>query len=719
MIFGGKVTVPPAGQLVQFGYHIFGMPSSTFAPIENMPVGPDYLLGPDDSMIISVWGKTQEIFNLTVDRDGKITLPKAGTVYVWGLKFHDAEKLIKDSLGEVYANFQVNITMGRLRTIRVFVLGDVKKPGSYTMSSVSTVFHALYESGGPTKSGSMRKVRLIRENISVTEIDLYDFLLKGDKSQDLRLESNDTVFIPTIGAVCGISGSVRRPAIYEMKGETPLSDLVEMSGGVTPIGYMHRLQLERIKSHERRVVSDLEFTAIEDLKSSELNIQMEDGDLVKIFPIPDLKYNYVSVYGNILRPGDYEFHSGMRVSQLLEKAGGILMGTYTQRAEISRLKNDRTREIIPFNVKNLLAGDPVEDVELAEWDMIRVYTKSEVIPVLYVSITGAVYKPGTYELTPNMKTTDLIFRAGGLKKNACLEKSELYRTVLGEQPRVINVRLANIIDAPGSPEDLILDDNDSLYVREESKWTQKRRIVLAGEFVFPGEYVALGNETLSSVIHRAGGFTPQAFLKGAVFTRNSLKEAQRANLDRFIRSERMTLLRQQTMLSSATTPEVERKQMEELLRQRASLIDLLSTVEIPGRMITNLSELPKFKGSEYDILIEDGDHLSVPQVPSGVQVIGSVYNPLAVPYKEGRGLDYYLSAVGGATRNADKKDIYVIRADGEVDSRFTRIKDIGPGDTIVVPEEFRLFLPPGQVAKDAIQIFSQLALGAAAIAAIQ
>ena len=354
-------------------------------------MGPDYVVGPGDTLVVYVWGKlVQETFTLTVDRDGKISLPKAGTLFLWGLKFSEAEIIIKQALSNNYANFSINVTLGKIRTIRTFVLGEVYKPGSYTISSLSTVFQALFEAGGPTKVGSLRKIKLIRDNKTISTIDLYDFLLSGEKAKDLRLQSGDTVFVPAIGSVVAIRGSVKRPRVYELLGETRISEVIRMAGGLTPSVYLKRLQMERIVNNEKKSVIDFELANPDVLKDGK-DIKINDGDMISIFPINKTRRGYVSISGNVSMPGEYELTPELKVRELLKKAGGTLAGTYLPRGEISRYVDEKTKEIIPFDMEKLLKGGTAENYPLKEWDQVIVYSLFNVIPVQSVAIPPAVH----------------------------------------------------------------------------------------------------------------------------------------------------------------------------------------------------------------------------------------------------------------------------------------------------------------------------------------
>ncbi len=700
-MFAPKFAIGVSKSIFQFGYDIFKTPSTTFAPAESWPISSTYVLGPNDELIINIWGKIQETFKVRIDRDGKIILPKAGALYIWGLKFEDAQNLIAKQLAKHYTNLEVNVTMGRLRSVRVFILGEVKQPGGYDISSLSTIFHALCNVGGPTKLGSMRKIKLVGSTKKL--IDLYDILLYGNKESDYSLSSGDIIYVPPIGKVVGIAGSVKRPAIYEVKSNETMRDLIKMAGGVTPVSYLKRVQVERIREYERKVVMDLKFADISDFDKKTADFELQDGDLVLISPILPKRYNYVSIYGNIERPGDYALKPNFSVVDLIRESEGILAGTYLKRAEISRFKDDKTREIIPINLGLAMSGDSTQNIKLKEWDELVVYAKTDVLPALYVKISGAVYEPGEYELTPNMTVDDLIFRAGGASPVADFPHTELCRKSPKAPLEIININLVDSTDRA-----IELEPDDWLFVRERTEWTHLPKIVVTGEVVHPGIYVVNREERLSSVIHRAGGFTENAFLTGAVFARESVKQKQASATKEFVTNARKKLLEELTAIEVSGLGIEEKRKQEEVIRRRQELIDIMAEMEIPGRMIINLTN---FDSKEHNIAIEDGDSLHIPKVPSTVQIIGCVYNPSGVTYREGKSLGWYLSQVGGVTKEADKKEIYILKASGKV----TKRGKIKRGDTIIVPEKFSIRRPTGDVVKDIVQALYQIGFSALAI----
>ncbi|MCX5715300.1 MAG: SLBB domain-containing protein [Candidatus Omnitrophica bacterium] len=694
---------------------------SIFSTPAEIPVINDYILGPGDMLKVSVWGQIQEVFPLTIDSEGKVLLPKVGPLYLWGVKFSDAEKLIKENLLKAYTNIEVSVSMGRLRGIKVFVLGESQKPGAYTISALSNTFHALYAAGGPSKIGSMRNIKLVRKGSADMPVDLYNILLKGDNSQDYKLESGDTIFIPPIGDVVGVAGNVKRPAIYELKDKIKLSDMIDMAGGFSSVSYLQRIQLERIQEHLRKVVVDLEFKSLSDLKNSDNNLELQDGDLILIFPITPIRYNFVSISGNILRPGDYELKQGMRLKDLIDKAGGILPGTYLKRAEVSRFKGDQTREIMPISLMDLMDNREEANITLKEWDTVTIYSRKEVMPNLFVAIDGAVNNPGKYELTENMKASDLVFRAGGLKSSALLSNAELFRSFADSGPKVFNVDLGQVMSKDieqATKNDVVLEEGDHLFVREDTTKGEQFIITVSGEFKYPGKYAVEKGAKLSAVIKRAGGFTDKAFLDGCIFTRESVRVAQQRMLKTYIESEQKALLQEQSSMAVGLTP-AQADSRNKLIEYRKNLMQQLESVDMPGRVLIRLSGMNKFENSEYDITIEDGDTLSIPIYPSTVQVLWNVYGAGVVTFSEGKGIDYYIQRTGGVTKYADVNRIFIIRANGETISSFVRAVKVKRGDAIIVPEEFKYRTVPGLVFKDFVQVLYQATLGAAVtIAAI-
>jgi polysaccharide export outer membrane protein len=728
-------------ELKQFGYEVFRTPVSTFAPVTNVPVGPDYILGPGDSFTLTLWGRVDGRYSLRVDREGQIILPEVGALKIWGMKFGEMKDYLQHELSRKFTDFKLSVTMDRLRTIQVVVLGEAVTPGTYTVSSLSTVINALCAAGGPSKNGSLRKIRLSRGTDKPMEIDLYDFLMGGDKSKDLRLQDGDAIFIPLIGPIVGLAGHVKRPAIYEMLGPTTLGQALEMAGGATFTGWLQRVQVQRVQNHQRRVAVDFDMSRREAAGQSPVqNSLVQDGDVVKVFGVAARDERVVHLEGHVVRPGKYEWRPGLRLRDILPSYDLLLPQPNTEHGEIIRLvPPDLHPTTIPFHPGRLLAGEASENLELAQYDTIRVFRWDERISER-VTVSGMVYDANDYRLVPDMRVYDLIEAAGGLQKNAYLRTAEITRQHIsqdGVATEKIEVNLEKAL--AGDPENnILLRDYDYLVIRPIPELEFGLTAEIVGEVRFPGVYPIRKQETLSSLIERAGGYTEQAYLPGAVFTRQSAKDVQRRRLDELISQvEESTLSSSQQAISGALDAEAARAQ-EAALATKKELLAKLRTAQITGRVVVKVTALEEFRGSKSDLELENGDKLVIPQMPGVVYVVGEVFNPASLLYERGETVHYYLDRVGGMTRDADKKQVSVIRADGSVismaqsnrgpllywDKQYSQWsrggfmnQHLDPGDTIVVPRKIdkTQWL---RNTKDITQILFQIAVAAGVVLAL-
>ncbi len=741
-ILSGKIPSTVSTDLVQFGYDLFRATVSTFAPITDVPVGPDYIIGPGDRFNIFIWGRFELFHQVEVDRSGEIYLPKVGVLKVWGLTFSQLQDYLFAEYSKYYKDFRLNLTMDRLRTIRVYVVGEAVKPGSYSLSSLSTVYSALFSAGGPSKRGSMRKIQLIRNGKTIRTIDLYDFLLKGDKSQDERLQSGDTIFIPIIGPVVGIAGSIMRPAIYEAKEKITLRELIDLAGGITPIGYLQRVQIERVVAHQKRIVEDFDLSVyFLEKDSAKLKIPLQDRDVVKIFPIYSVTQKIVYLEGHVKRPGGYEFKAGMTLLDLIPSINELLPEPYLKYAHIIRLTPPDFRpSILPVNLEKLyLEQDQTQNLKLQEHDRIVIFSLKEMREVPQVTISGEINKPGKYLLLANMRLKDLIYQAGNLKRSAYLQEAELTRLIKKEKEVTSKILHINLHEAlKENPEhNIVLEEDDQLFIRQIPKWYVDKTVSITGEVKFPGVYAISKGERLSSVLERAGGFTSEAYLPGAIFTRISVREMQEKRIRDFIQEQEQEIIKEAARATEVALSKEEAEQRQKALEQRRQLISRLKAVAATGRIVIKLLPLEQFKGSEFDIELEEGDSLHIPLTPSTVMVMGRVYNPNAILYTKGMPLEHYLNKVGGPAENADKKRIYLVKADGSVisrtqssfwgfrwDSQTNRwitggfmATPIDPGDTILVPEKYERIYWTREI-RDWTQILFQIAIAAGVIAAL-
>lgn len=720
--------------LKRFGYDFFQREDGPFRPDPLAQVGPDYVVGPGDSLKIDLWGNIEGNYLAAVDRNGEIVLPKVGVVSLWGQTFAEARETIRKQVAKYFTNFEINVTMGTLRSIQVFLVGEVRAPGTYTVSSLSTVLTALSEAGGPSPTGSLRNVQLLRGGQVVAVIDFYDFFLQGDRSRDVRLQSGDTLFVPVVGPLVGVAGNVRRPAIYELSGKETLGKVLELAGGIIPTAYLNKIQVERVQAHQKMVVLDLDVTQEGDEKTGKFFLQ--DRDLVKVAPIAE-RGGFVQLTGYATRPGKYQLEPGMRLADLILPYDNLLPEYFPGMAQIIRMRPPEYRqEILTVNLEKALAGDPEHNLPLEEYDTVRLFSREEMEEKPEVMVSGAVLNPGTYPLYERMTVKDLIAAAGNLRRRAYLAEAEITRFIPeGRQTRTERLVVDLEKALAGDPEnDLLLQPEDHLFVRSIPDYGEKRMVTLQGEVLFPGTYIITHGERLSSVLERAGGFAEGAYLRGAVFTRESLKEMQRQRLEKLINEQEQEIYRLSGEIAAGALSKEELESARSLLESRNLLLQKLKQAPVTGRMVVLLAPLEKFKGSAYDIELADGDTLTVPKNPRSVTVLGQVYNPISIAYRPGKTVSYYLSQVGGPSEEANTDEMFVVRADGTVyskqqaglgvrwDSENFRwvfggfnVTELYPGDTVLVPQKFKRVDIMREV-KDLTTILYQMALGAAAVA---
>jgi protein involved in polysaccharide export with SLBB domain len=723
--------------LQQFGYNFFRAGSDQFAALTDIPVGPDYLLGTGDRINLTIWGSVDGSYQFEVNRNGEIVIPKVGPVKIAGVSFGQLQQLLSGQFSRIYRNFQLSVTMGKLRMITVYVVGNVNAPGDYSISSMSTLLNALSAAGGPSRSGSLRSISIRRDGRLVDTVDLYDFFLKGDKSRDIRLQPGDTVFVPSIGPVAGIVGNVRRPAIFELKNEKTLKDLLILADGIVPTGYLQRLQISRVDAYEKKSVTDVNLdpkTTGKDLDSLSSAIPIQDMDLVKIFPIDNSVRGYVRLSGYVLRPGDYAIKPGMTLKDLLP-ADNLLPEYHQTIGSLIRLvAPDYHPEIILINPANAAAGKPDFNLELKEFDTVKIYSRWEMEEMPRVRISGEVQRPGEYRLLEGMTVRDLLYTAGNVKLTAFLKNAEIariHRSGTSVSMTSINIDLGRALE--NDPKhNLKLESFDEISVRRIPYWAEEteRYVKVSGEVLFPGTYPIFKGERISDVIRRSGGFTDRAFLRGTKFTRRSVQILQQIRMDEAITRTEKEILLKQSSLSSASASK------EELEATKASLDGLLKSVErlkslkVEGRVVIRLTGGEEFKKSSNNLVLEGGDQVYIPSRVSVVNVLGQVYNPNSFIYLADRDVDYYLQKSGGGDKDADLSEMYIARADGTVFSRqqssfgITWSDEGGhwsfggffsaaleEGDTLVVPQKLERTAWMREI-KDFTQILANIALTA-------
>lgn len=722
-----------ASALEPFGYDVFGVASSGFDPVTTGPVPPDYVLGPGDSVRVQLFGNVNSIYEYEVTRDGVLNLPDLGPVTVAGLRFSEFRADLDRRVEEMLIGTQVSATMGRLRTIRIFVLGDANRPGSYVVSSLATMSSALYRAGGISEIGSLRDVQLKRAGDIVSRLDLYDLLLNGDTSGDQRLQPGDVVFVPPVGAQVSVDGAVKRPAIYETRGNTSVADVLRLAGGLAADAYPGGVRVERIESSAGRVVLSVDAG-----ENGARGTRTRGGDQVFVPQVLEEYSDTVELVGHVQRPGPYQWRAGMRLTDVIQSMVALRPGADPGYLLLRREdRATRAVSIASVDLEKALA-DPgsADNIALMPADRIHVFSlefgrQRTIRPLLedlerqsrfgrpnpVVGVTGSVRAPGSYPLEPGMRVSDLIRAGGALTEAAYATKAELVRyNVVNDEYRsteVVDVNLAAVLRGDASS-DLPLREHDSLRISTLPEWNSQRTVSLLGEVTFPGEYRIRPGETMGDLLQRAGGLTDEAFPEGAVFLRESLRDQEQQQIDLLAR-------RLEADLTSLSLQNADTTGAETLSTGRQLLSQLRGTEAI-GRLVIDLDAIVA-NTAETPLELEDGDRLLVPKQPQSVTVIGETQQNTSHLFSAGLSRDDYIQQSGGLTRRADRKLIYVVRASGAVDAG-SRSKWFGrnrsgragmrPGDTIVVPMDTER-VRPLTLWTNVTQILYQAAIALAAI----
>lgn len=706
-IFSGRFPDSVSRKLQQFGYDLFNRQPSSFTPLEDVPVNYDYIVGPGDTFTINVWGSANFSHSVTVNREGNIFIPKVGNIRVWGETWKQMSQKIRARLGNFFSGIKMDIALDGIRMIDVYVIGEVDQPGAYSVPSTATPINALFYSGGAKKKGSLRKIKLLRNNKEIATIDLYDFLI-GGKSIKQNLQSQDVILVPIIGAVAAVGGHVKRPAIYEITPKTSVFDLLELAGGLSFAGAVGRLSLERVSKNKERIVKDIEIPenyselTPELAHQTELGMTVTDGDIIQIFPVYDRFKSTVFLMGHVKRPGSYEFKEGMKIKDLIPNFDVLLPEPYTTFVQIVRKVPPKDEKKALFaNLESAINGDEAANLSLQEGDEVYIFSKDELNLRDKVSISGRVNQPGDYVFFDGMRLRDLILMAGNLTQDAYSGQAEIARYVVEKEKlnfKRLSVSLAAALAGNDKNNPLLLP-KDKIFVRALPGWELSNQIKITGQVKFPGSYSFFKNERLSGVIKRAGGFTDQAFLPGTVFNRESVKQMQKKNLDEQIRRLEDALIQESINPAEYSNAEQHESAKEGVSVQQA-LVRNLRAAQVTGRMVIGMAPLEDFEGAKHDIRLEPGDELFVPSIPSVVTVMGEVYSPTSIVFDSGKTVSHYLEMAGGPTSSADVSSIFVIKADGSVISRrqdrgfllrnFYQTK-IERGDSILVPKDISAF----------------------------
>jgi protein involved in polysaccharide export with SLBB domain len=805
-----KFVAGTTGQMLPvFGANLFQNAPSTFAPMDETPVPPDYVIGPGDLLRIRVWGQVNFTANIRVDRSGEIYIPQVGPMHVAGLPFQALDEHVREAVGRVYRNFDLTADIGQIRAVQVYVVGQAHRPGTYTISSLSTLVDALFASGGPSVQGSLRHIYLKRGGKTIVDFDLYDLLVIGDKSKDTKIESGDVIYIPASGPQVALTGSVRRPGIYELRDETTIEQILAAAGGASTVASGARISIERIQDHEVRAAMEVAFDP------TGLATVLRGGDIVRILSIVPKYQKTVTLRGNTANPGRFAWHEGMHISDLIPDRESLLTRDYWWKRTQLGLPAPEY-EPVPYLATQSQPTNPVD---------LRFRAKSLANRLPYCpTINGNGIGTGTgasngaangtgnsapcISFYPNNSSSGANPNASGLNSmqatqptldglspdqqgNFPLDSSqplqqptgfpnpqgdlqsnseriaerdaglvppktaspnEKRTTVELSAPEIdwdyavierlnpetlktslIPFDLGKLVMQHDPSQNLELQAGDVISIFSQADIhvpiaQQTKFVRLEGEFVHAGTYSVQPGETLRQLVERAGGLTSDAYLYGSQFTRESTRIAQQARIDEYIQSLQLQIERGSlAQASSATASAQDLASANTALITERDLISKLQQIRATGRMVLEVRPDSSGIASLPNLPLQDGDRFIVPSVPASVNVVGSVYDQNSFIFQTGRKIGDYLHLAGGPNRDADRKHVFVIRADGSVLSRqatssvwgntFDAVR-LNPGDTVVVPE--KTFGPSGlRGFLEFSQLFSQLAFGAAAISILQ
>ena len=670
--FLGKEKKEKKGDPTQqiFGHNIFDNENLTFEPNINVATPNNYCLGAGDEVIIDVWGVSQKTIREIISPEGTVQIENLGPVYLSGKTVKEANNYLKNEFAKIYAgvtgetpNTQIKLTLGEIRSIQVNVMGEVVVPGTYTLSSFASVFHALYWAGGVNKIGSLRSIKVIRDGETVADVDIYDFIMEGRLKDDIRLQDGDVILVNPYQTLVQILGKVKRPMYYEMKPTETIATLLKYAGGFTGDAYKKAIRLVRKSGREHQIfnVDEMDYSVF----------RVEDGDVLTVDSVLDRFENRVEVRGAVYREGLYQLSGEVNtVKQLIKKAEGVRGDAFLNRAVISREYDDLTREMIAIDLKGLLNG-VVADIPLQKNDILFIPSVQDLREETTVAIHGEVADPGTYLYADKMTVEDLILQAGGLLEAAATTRVEVSRRVKDPKSTVFSGTIGQnfsfdlkdgLLVGEGSGS-FHLEPFDEVYIRKSPAYHRQQTVTVAGEVLFSGNYaLSKKNERLSDLITKAGGISSDAYAKGARLLRKMSEEELRRKED---------VLRMAQTTSGGDSISVKK-------------LDLSDTYSVG----INLEKALQNPGSDYDMVLREGDMLYVPEYVSTVKISGAVMYPNTVLYKAGEGWKYYVNQAGGFGNDARKRRAYVVHMNGTV-SRLKSggAKEIEPGCEIIVPSK--------------------------------
>lgn len=695
-----KFVQATTGQFLRvYGEELFRNVPSTFAPSNLAPAAAEYIVGPDDELHVRIWGQISYSGNLRVSRSGDIFLPQVGTVHVAGLAFAALDQHLREAVSRIYRNFDLSVDLGRIRSMQIYVTGQARRPGAYTVSALSSLVDALFASGGPSLQGSLRHILVNRAGKTVADFDLYGLLLYGDKSRDIQLLPEDVLYIPPTGPQVAVMGSIRNPAIYEVKADDTIGGLIELAGKTSAMASNARISLERVDPNHLRQAMEFSF------ETGSLSAPLADGDIVRIFPILPAYGKTVTLRGNVANPGRFAWHTGMHVSDLIPDRNSLESRDYWW---------SRSRLGVPVP-----AFQPVPQPQSPNAQQVGAHgslaAQAESAPTSTPGSTQSIRRNRVILTTPEINWDyAVIERIDPETLKTSLVPFDLGKLVLNHDAS------EDVALQPGDVVTIFSQTDIRIPLAQQTKY-----VSLEGEFVHSGVYSVNPGETLRDLVRRAGGLTQKAYLYGSEFTRESTRLLQQQRLDEYVRTVSMESERGTQALAVSRSGAASSSDVSASRAVTQELIARLSQVKATGRIVLQFHPDSVDSGEVPTISLENGDRFVVPSAPSTVNVIGAVYDQNSFLYHRGWTVARYLQLAGGSNRNADSRHAFVIRADGSVISRsaakglslwassFEKLR-LNPGDTIVVPDKT---LRPSALrgVMDWTQVFSQLALGAAAI----
>ena len=667
-----------------FGRDIFNNKSLTFEPNMNIATPQNYRLGPGDAVIIDIYGASQKTIQDTVSPDGTVTIEGYGPVSISGLTVSQANARLRGTVGSRYSSSKIRLTVGQTKTIMVNVMGEVKAPGTYTLSAFATVFHALYMAGGINDLGTLRNIKVYRNNRLVTVVDIYDYILNGKLTGNVRLADNDVIVVGPYDCLVNITGKVKRPMFYEMKKNESINSLLKYAGSFTGDAYKKSVRVNRKTGREYSVYNVEEF----DFAS----FRIADGDSVTVEPILNRYANTVEVRGAVFRPGMYNLGEQVNsVRSLIEHAEGLTEDAFKARAVMHRMKSDRSLEVVSVDVEGIMSGK-VADIPLKENDVLFIPTRQDKMNERTITIRGEVLFPGTYKYADNETIEDFVLQAGGLTDKASVVNVNVSRRVsdakalrpdsLIAQTYTLSLKDGFVID--GTP-GFILMPFDEVFIRKSPGYTEQQNVTIEGEVLFAGAYtLTKRNARLSDLFKKAGGSTKEAYLKGARLIRKA-NDTEKARMEAVLKMQREQQQKNLLQLAASSNSGSNLQQVAESAKN-ADLEKFNVPDEYPVGI--DLSEAIKHPGSDDDLVLREGDRLVVPQYNGTVKINGAVMYANTVGYEKGKRASYYIDQAGGFASDAVKNKAYIIYMNGKV-AKVSHGAKVQPGCEIVVPAKLK------------------------------